>query len=179
MAAQPSKDGRLGSSPQNSYAGRHPEKRFVQGIAAFHQCSILPEVGELMVNNQQYDSHVGRFRQVSLECFIVDRSTPCLRGVGVKARSGKEDTTLLSMADCRVKQETVSTATRYGIKPRIQGCPRGSVRMGGQSIRVHKKKMLAEAIDVIVCVSSDTVTRVRFITLEFAQFVAILFGWSA
>ena len=88
-----------------------------------------------MVNNQQYDSHVGRFRQVSLECFIVDRSTPCLRGVGVKARSGKEDTTLLSMADCRVKQLTVSTATRYGIKPRIQGCPRGSVRIGGQNIR--------------------------------------------
>ncbi len=84
MAAQPSKDGRLGGSPQNSYAGRHPSKRFVQGIAAFHQCPILPKVGELMVNNQQYDSHVGRFRQVSLECFIVDRSTPCLRGVGVK-----------------------------------------------------------------------------------------------
>ena len=67
MAAQPSKDGRLGGSPQNSYAGRHPEKRFVQGIAAFHQCPILPVVvyttciyGELMVNNQQYDSHEGR-----------------------------------------------------------------------------------------------------------------------
>ena len=61
MAAQPSKDGRLGDSPQNSYAGRLPSKRFVQGIAAFHQCSILPEVGELMVNTQQYDSHEGRF----------------------------------------------------------------------------------------------------------------------
>ena len=59
---------------------------------------------------------------------------------GVKAWSGKEDTTLLSMADCRVKQSTVSTATRYGIKPRIQGCPRGSVRIGGQSIRANKKK---------------------------------------
>ena len=56
-----------------------------------------------------------------------------LTSVGVKAWSGKEDTTLLSMADCRVKQSTVSTATRYGIKPRIQGCPRGSVRMGGGS----------------------------------------------
>ena len=86
-----------------------------------------------MVNNQQYDSHVA-------ECFIVDRSTPCLRGVGVKAWSGKEDTTLLSMADCRVKQSTVSTATRYGIKPRIQGCPRGSVRIGGQRIRFYKTK---------------------------------------
>ena len=139
MAAQPSKDGRLGGSPQNSYAGRHPLKRLVQGIAAFHQCPILPKVGELMVSNQQYDSHEGRFRPVLLECFIVDRSTPCLRGVGVKARSGKEDTTLLSMADCRVKQATVSTATRYGIKPRIQGCPRGSVRIGGQKIRYHKQ----------------------------------------
>ena len=92
-----------------------------------------------MVNNQQYDSH-------EAECFIVDRSTPCFRGVGVKAWSGKEDTTLLSMADCRVKQATVSTATRYGIKPRIQGCPRGSVRIGGQSIRVHKKKIAIGAI---------------------------------
>ena len=94
------------------------------------------------MSDQQCDSHEGRFRQVSLECFIIDRSTPCLRGVGVKARSGKEDTTLLSMAVCRVKQENVSTATRYGIKPRIQGCPRGSVRMGGQRIRYHKKKNL-------------------------------------
>ena len=46
----------------------YPEKRFVQGSAAFHQCPILPVVvyttciyGELMVNNQQYDSHEGRF----------------------------------------------------------------------------------------------------------------------
>ena len=38
-----------------------------------------------------------------LECFIVDRSTPCLRGVGVKVTSGKEDTTLLSMADLSCK----------------------------------------------------------------------------
>ena len=60
MAAQPSKDGRLGGSPQNSYAGRHPEKRFVQDVTAFHQWTILPEVGELMVNNQQYVSHEGR-----------------------------------------------------------------------------------------------------------------------
>ena len=86
MAAQPSKDGRLGGSPQNSYAGRHPSKRFVQGERRIPSVSnlILPKVGELMVNNQQYDSHEGLFRQVSLECFIVDRSTPCLRGVGVK-----------------------------------------------------------------------------------------------
>ena len=60
MAAQSSKDGRLGGSPHNSYAGRHPEKRFVQGGTAFHQWPILPKVGELMVNNQQYDSHEGR-----------------------------------------------------------------------------------------------------------------------
>ena len=140
MAAQPSKDGRLGGSPQNFYAGRHPSKRSVQGIAAFHQCPILPEVGELMVNTQQYDSHEGRFdtgfARVLHSCLF----HLMLASVGVKAWSGKEDTTLLSMADCRVKQETVSTATRYGIKPRIQRCPRGSVRMGGQRIRYHKKK---------------------------------------
>ena len=77
---------------------------------------MIPKEGELMVSDQQNDSHVGRFRQVSLECFIVDRSTPCLRGVGVKARSGKEDTTLLSMVNCRVKQVNVSTAHQIGNK---------------------------------------------------------------
>ena len=77
MAAQPSKDGRLGGSPQNSYAGRHPSKRFVQGERRIPSVSnlILPKVGELMVNNQQYDSHVA-------ERFIVDRSTPCFRAWG-------------------------------------------------------------------------------------------------
>ena len=69
-----------------------------------------------------------------------------LTSVGVKAWSGKEDTTLLSMADCRVKQSTVSTATRYGIKPRIQGCPRGSVRIGGQRIRFYKTKQNKNSI---------------------------------
>ena len=140
MAAQPSKDNRLGGCPQNFYAGRHHSKRFVQG-APHMSISVLSEAvyalciyRGLMVNNKQYDSHEGRHHKF-LECFIVDRFPPCLRGVGVKVLSGKEDTTLLSMADCRVKQATVSTATRYGIKPRIQGCPRGSVRMGGQRIR--------------------------------------------
>ena len=70
-----------------------------------------------MVSDQQCDSHEGRFRQVSLECFIVVCSTPCLRGVGVKARSGKEDTTLLSMVDRRVKQVTVSTTMIWNKTP--------------------------------------------------------------
>ena len=70
-----------------------------------------------MVSDQQCDSHEGRFRQVSLECFIVDRSTPCFRGVGVKARSGKEDTTLLSMVDRRVKQVNVSTTMIWNKTP--------------------------------------------------------------
>ena len=48
---------------------------------------------------------------------IVDRSTPCLRGVGVKALSGKEDTTLLSMVDRRVKQVTVSTTMIWNKTP--------------------------------------------------------------
>ena len=80
-----------------------PKKGSSKALPHVHQCPILPKVGELMVNDQQCDSHEGRFRQVSLECFIVDRSTPCLRGVGVKAWSGKEDTTLLSMADLSCK----------------------------------------------------------------------------
>ena len=43
MAAQPSKDGRLGGSPQNSYAGRHPSKRFVQGERRIPSVSNSPE----------------------------------------------------------------------------------------------------------------------------------------
>ena len=39
-----------------------------------------------------------------------------------------------------LEQASVSTAIRYGIKPRIQGCPRGSVHMGVQNIRFYKKK---------------------------------------
>ena len=53
MAAQPSKDGRLGGSPQNSYAGRHPSNRFVQGIAAFHQCPILPKAEGRRADGEQ------------------------------------------------------------------------------------------------------------------------------
>ena len=140
MAAQPSKDGRLGGSPQNFYAGRHPTKRFVQGERRIPSVSNSPEGRRADGEQSTIWLTRGAIPVASLECFIVDRSTPCLRGVGVKAWSGKEDTTLLSMADCRVKQSTVSTATRYGIKPRIQGCPRGSVRIGGQSIRYHKTK---------------------------------------
>ena len=70
-----------------------------------------------MVSDQHCDSHEGRFRQVSLECFIVDCSAPGLRGLGVKARSGKEDTTLLSMVDRRVKQMTVSTTMIWNKTP--------------------------------------------------------------
>ena len=40
-----------------------------------------------------------------------------LSSVGVKARSGKEDTTLLSMVDRRVKQMTVSTTMIWNKTP--------------------------------------------------------------
>ena len=43
MAAQSSKDGRLGGSPHNSYAGRHPEKRLVQGGTACPSVVNSPE----------------------------------------------------------------------------------------------------------------------------------------
>lgn len=39
MATQPFKAGRLGGSSQNSYAGRLPSKRFVQGVTVFHRIS--------------------------------------------------------------------------------------------------------------------------------------------
>ena len=40
-----------------------------------------------------------------------------LSSVGVKARSGKEDTTLLSMVDRRVKQVNVSTTMIWNKTP--------------------------------------------------------------
>ena len=40
-----------------------------------------------------------------------------LASVGVKAQSGKEDTTLLSMVDRRVKQMTVSTTMIWNKTP--------------------------------------------------------------
>ena len=92
-----------------------------------------------MVNNQQYDSHEGRFRQVTLECFIIDRSTPCFRGVGVKARSGKEDTTLLSMVDRRVKQMTVSTTMIWNKTPDSR-VSKGERTHGGSKDPILQKK---------------------------------------
>ena len=68
-----------------------------------------------------------------------------LASVGVKAWSGKEDTTLLSMADCRVKQVIVSTATRYGIKPRIQGCPMGERTHRGQPRNKQRFSVLQQS----------------------------------
>ena len=145
MAAQPSKDGRLGGSPQNSYAGRHPSKRFVQGERRIPSVSnlILPKVGELMVNNQQYDSH-------DAECFIVDRSTPCFRGVGVKASSGKEDTTLLSMADCRVKQANVSIAHQIWNKTPDSRVSKGErTHRGSKDPSTQKKKLQANITQLV------------------------------
>ena len=92
------------------------------------------------LHNQQYDSHVGRFRQVSLECFIVDCSTPCLRGVGVKARSGKEDTTLLSMVDRRVKQENVSTTMIWNKTPDSRVSKGERTHRGSKHPSTQKKK---------------------------------------
>ena len=93
-----------------------------------------------MVSDQQCDSHEGRFRQVSLECFIVDCSTPCLRGVGVKALSGKEDTTLLSMVDRRVKQVTVSTTMIWNKTPDSR-VSKGERTHGGSKDPILQKKI--------------------------------------
>jgi hypothetical protein len=82
MAAQPSKDGRLGGSPQTLMRVGIPQKGSSKASAAFYQCSILPKVGELMVSSQQYDSHEAECFIVDRECFIVDRSTPYFRAWG-------------------------------------------------------------------------------------------------
>ena len=93
-----------------------------------------------MVSDQQCDSHEGRFRQVSLECFTVDCSTPCFRGVGVKAQSGKEDTTLLSMVDRRVKQMTVSTTMIWNKTPDSR-VSKGERTHGGSKDPISQKKI--------------------------------------
>ena len=93
-----------------------------------------------MVSDQQCDSHEGRFRQVSLECFIVDCSTPCFRGVGVKARSGKEDTTLLSMVDRRVKQVNVSTTMIWNKTPDSRVSKGERTHRGSKHPSKEKKK---------------------------------------
>ena len=101
------------------------------------------KVGELMVSDQQCVSHEGRFRQVSLECFIVDCSTPCFRGVGVKAQSGKEDTTLLSMVDRRVKQVNVSTTMIWNKTPDSR-VSKGERTHGGSKHPIEKKNLRCE-----------------------------------
>ena len=105
-----------------------------------HSISVLPKIVNLMVSNQQYDSHEGRFRQISLECFIVDCSTPCFRGVGVKARSGKEDTTLLSMVDRRVKQVNVSTTMIWNKTPDSRVSKGERTHRGSKHPSTHTKK---------------------------------------
>ena len=93
-----------------------------------------------MVNNQQYDSHVGRPTTVArvFHSLIVPPHA-CERG-GEGTRRVRKTQRYFPWRTCRVKQTNVSTTTKYGIKPRIQGCPRGSVRIGGKIIREKIKK---------------------------------------
>ena len=78
---------------------------------------------------------------VSLECFIVDRSShPMLASVGVKARSGKEDTTLLSMVDRRVKQVNVSTTMIWNKTPDSK-VSKGERTHGGSKDPISQKKV--------------------------------------
>ena len=77
---------------------------------------------------------------VSLECFIVDCSTPCFRGVGVKAWSGKEDTTLLSMADCRVKQINCFDSHQIWNKTPDSRVSKGERTHGGSKYPISQKK---------------------------------------
>ena len=82
--------------------------------------------------------------QKLLECFMVDRSTPCLRGVGVKVLSGKEGTTLLSMAVCRVKQVNISTAHQIWNKTPDSRASKGErTHRGSKDPSTQKKKVHA------------------------------------
>ena len=62
-----------------------------------------------------------------------------LSSVGVKARSGKEDTTLLSMVDRRVKQMTVSTTMIWNKTPDSR-VSKGERTHGGSKHPISQKK---------------------------------------
>ena len=81
--------------PITVYVGRHP---IMCIIWAVQFCRLIPEE---VCHVYIYTDMKGNRKL--LECFIVDCSAPCLRGVGVKVLSGKEDTTLLSMVDLSCK----------------------------------------------------------------------------
>ena len=81
--------------------------------------------------------------QKLLEWFIVDRSTPCLRGVGVKVLSGKEGTTLFSMAVCRVKQVNISTAHQIWNKTPDSRASKGErTHRGSKDPSTQKKRYM-------------------------------------
>ena len=63
-----------------------------------------------------------------------------LASVGVKARSGKEDTTLLSMVDRRVKQENVSTTMIWNKTPDSR-VSKGERTHGGSKDPISQKKV--------------------------------------
>ena len=63
-----------------------------------------------------------------------------LASVGVKARSGKEDTTLLSMVDRRVKQMTVSTTMIWNKTPDSR-VSKGERTHGGSKDPISQKKI--------------------------------------
>ena len=64
-----------------------------------------------------------------------------LAGVGVKVLSGKEDTTLLSMVNCRVKQVNVSTAHQIWNKtPDSRVSKEERTHRGSKDPNTHTKK---------------------------------------
>ena len=56
-------------------------------------------------------------------------------------QSGKEDTTLLSMEDCRVKQANVSVAHQIWNKTPVSRMTKEERPGRGQRIRYYKKKV--------------------------------------
>ena len=67
-----------------------------------------------------------------------------LASVGVKAWSGKEDTTLLSMEDCRVKQANVLTAHQIWNKTPDSRVSKGErTHRGSKDPILQKKKIVA------------------------------------
>ena len=118
-----------------------PQKGSSKASTAFHQCPILPKVEELMVNNQQYDSHEGR-PPIVARVFHSWSFPPHLRSAGLKVQSGKEDTTLLSMVDCRVKKANVSIAHQIWNKTPDSRVSKGERTHRGSKDPSTKKKLM-------------------------------------
>ena len=74
-----------------------------------------------------------------------------LTSVGVKVQSGKEDTTLLSMENCRVKQANVSAAHQIWNKTPDSRVSKGERTHRGSKDPILQNKKLIYLVMLTIC----------------------------